>query len=72
MFTTAVPNASIPDIDQDCIQCRRKHTFWDDPVGDMLSYLCESRPWVERIIMIAHNAKAVDLHFIIDRAILLK
>jgi ribosomal protein S27AE len=56
---------SIPDNDQDCIQCGKcKHTFWDDPVGDMLSYLCESRPWVERIIVIAHNAKAFDLHFV--------
>jgi DNA polymerase III alpha subunit (gram-positive type) len=38
----------------------------------MLSYLCESRPWVERIIVIAHNAKAFDLHFILHRGIFLK
>jgi len=64
---------SIPDIDQDRIQCgKRKHTFWDDPFGDMLSYLCESRPWVERIKVIAHNAKDSVLHFILHRAILLK
>ena len=36
----------------------------------MLSYLCETRPWVERIIVIAHNAKAIELHFILHRAIL--
>jgi hypothetical protein len=38
----------------------------------MLSYLCEPRPWVKKIIAIAHNAKAFDLHFILSRAILLK
>jgi hypothetical protein len=41
-------------------------------VGDVLSYLCESRPWVEKIIVIAHNAKTSDLHFILNRAILMK
>ena len=34
-------------------------------MGDVLSYLCESRPWVEKIIVIAHNAKAFALHFIL-------
>jgi len=38
----------------------------------MLSYLCEPRPWVNKIIAIAHNAKAFDLQFILNRAILLK
>ena len=37
----------------------------------MLSYLCESRPWVEKIIVISRNAKAFHLHFILIRAILL-
>jgi len=48
---------NVLDIGQDCIRCgKRIHSFWDDPVGDRLSYLCESRPWVEKIIVIAHNA----------------
>jgi hypothetical protein len=38
----------------------------------MLSYLCEKRPCCKQIIAIAHNAKAVDLHFILNRAIFLK
>jgi hypothetical protein len=38
----------------------------------MLSYLWEPRPWVKKIIVIAHNAKVFDLHFILNRAILLK
>ena len=63
----------ISDIEQDCIQySKRIHPFWDDPVGDMLKYMCESRPWVENIVVIAHNAKALDVHFIINRAILQK
>ena len=38
----------------------------------MLSYLRESRAWAERIVVIAHNAKAFDLRFILNRAILIK
>ena len=64
---------NISDIEQDCIQCgKRIHSFGDDPVGDMLSYLCESRPWVEKMIVIAHYGKAFDLHFILNRAFLVK
>ena len=63
---------NIQDINIDCEQCgRRKHTFWDDPVGDLLTYLCKSRPWCNKIVAIAHNAKAF-LHFILNRAIFLK
>ena len=50
----------------------RKHSFWNDPVRDMLTYLYEQRPWVKKIIVIAHNAKAFDLHFILKRAVFLK
>jgi hypothetical protein len=38
----------------------------------MLGYLCESRTWVEKVLVKAHNAKAFDLHFVLNRAILLK
>ena len=41
-------------------------------MGDMLNYLCESRPWAEKIFVIAHNANTLDLHCILNRAILLK
>jgi hypothetical protein len=41
-------------------------------VGNMLSYLCEERPWCKQIIAIAHNTKAFDLNFILNRAIFLK
>jgi len=63
----------VEDVERDCVQCGvRKHSFCDDPVGSMLSYLCEPRPWVNKVIAIAHNAKAFDLQFILNRAILLK
>ena len=50
----------------------RRHSFWADPVGDMLTYLCEPRPWVEKVVGLAHNAKAFDLHFNLNRAVLLQ
>ena len=63
---------NISHVQQDCIQCGKHiHSFWGDAVGDILSNLCESRPWVEKIIVFAHNAKAFDFHFILKRAILL-
>jgi len=46
------------DIDADCVRCgRRKHAFWDDPVGDLLTYLWKERQWCEKVVAIAHNAK---------------
>ena len=57
------------DIEQDYVHCRKiKNSFWDNPVDDMLSYLFQSRQWAKKIIVIAHNAKAFDLHFILNRA----
>ena len=39
----------LPDIDEDCERSgRRQHTFWDDPIGDLLSYLGEPQPSVTR------------------------
>ena len=49
-----------------------KHAFWENPVGDLHTYLCEPRPWIRQIIAIAHNAKSFYLHFILNRAVLLK
>jgi len=55
------------------VRCgQRKHSFWDDPVGDMLIYLCKPHLWAKKIVAIAHNAKAFDLHFILNRAVMLK
>jgi hypothetical protein len=64
---------SMEDIQQDCLRCgKRKHSFWNDPVGDLLSYMCKPRSWANKVIAIAHNAKSFNLHFILSRAILLK
>jgi hypothetical protein len=61
------------DIETGCVRCgRRRHSFFDDPVKDLLSYLCEPRPWCNKVEAIAHNAKAFDSQFILKRAILLK
>jgi hypothetical protein len=63
----------IADVEQDCEHCgRRRHSFWLDPAGNLLSYLCEPCPWADRIVAIAHNAKSFDSQFILNRAILLK
>jgi hypothetical protein len=62
-----------PDINEDCTRCgKRKHSFFEFPVGGLLSYLCEPRPWCKKVIAIAHNAKAFDAQFILNRAILLR
>ena len=39
---------------------------------DMLSYLCKRRSWVKKIVAIPQKAKAFELHFILNQAILLK
>ena len=52
--------------------CKWKHSFWEYPFGDLLSYLCEPRPWANKIVAIPFNAKAFELHFILNRAVLLK
>jgi hypothetical protein len=64
---------SSDNVDENSTQCgTRKHSFFEDPVGDLLSYLCEDHPCCTQIIVIAHNAKAFDPHFILKRAIFLK
>jgi hypothetical protein len=42
----------LEDIEHHCLQCgERKLSFWEDAVGDMLTYLCEPRQWVKKIIV---------------------
>ena len=60
------------DYEQGCARCgNRQHSFFEDPVGDLLSYLCEPRPWCKKVVAIPHNAKSFDAQFILNRAILL-
>jgi hypothetical protein len=59
------------DIDIDCERFgKRRHSPFDDLVGYLLSYLCEPRPWCNKVIAIAHNAKTFDSQFILRRAII--
>ena len=51
---------------------KRRHSFLEDQVGDMLTHFCEPRPLANKIVAIAHNAKGFELHFILNRAIMLK
>jgi hypothetical protein len=61
------------DIDVDCERCgKRRHSFFENPVGDLLSYVSEPRPWCRKVVAIAQNAKAFYSQFIVNRAIFLK
>ena len=51
---------------------KTKHTPWQNTVRDLLTHLTKPRPWANKIASIAHNTKAYDLHFIMNRALLLK
>jgi len=62
-----------PDVSVDCKRCgKRRHSFYDDSVGDFLSSFCAPQKWCEKVIAIAHNAKGFDEQFILNRAIFLK
>ena len=50
----------------------RGNSFWTDPVGDLISYTFKSRPWADRIVAIAHNVKAFDLLFVLNRLVRMK
>jgi len=57
----------------ECVRCgQRKHSFWDYPVGELLLYVRQPRPLSNKIVAIVHNATAFDLHFILNRVIMLK
>jgi len=47
----------------------RGNSIWTDPVGDLISYLLKSRLWADRVVAIAHNAKAFDLLFVLNRLV---
>jgi G:T-mismatch repair DNA endonuclease (very short patch repair protein) len=54
-----------------CPQCgERKHSFWGgDCIEQFMNYLTRDRPFCDKIIAIAHNARAYDLMFILDYAV---
>ena len=68
-FSISAQSEKEPNIDVDCVRCESRHAFFDDPLGH-LSYLCKQRPWCEKVIAVAHNAKDFDAHFILGRVLL--
>ena len=42
------------------------------PDGDLMSFVLKSRPWADRIVAIAHNAKAFDLLIVLNRLVQMK
>jgi hypothetical protein len=55
------------NIDKDPSNVPSENTFCeDDPVGDLLTYLCRPQQWANKIVAIAHNTKDFDLHFILS------
>jgi hypothetical protein len=50
----------------------RGNSFWTDPVGDLVSYTFKFRPWADRIVVIAHNAKTFYLLFVLNRLVRMK
>jgi hypothetical protein len=61
------------DVDVDCRGCRkRKRRLWTDHVRDLISYVFKTRPWADTVVAIAHNAKAFDLLFVLNRRVRMK
>jgi hypothetical protein len=44
------------------------NSFWTDHACDLISHTFKSRQWADRLVSIVHNAKAYDLHFIIEKS----
>ena len=61
------------DVNVDCQRYgKRRYSLWTDPVGDIISYTIKSRPWADRIVDIAHNEKAFELQFVLNRLVRMK
>ena len=57
----------------DCVRCvKRRHSLKNGREGDLLSNVCVHCPLANKIVAIAHNAKAFDHNFILNMAIMLK
>ena len=50
-----------------CVRCGvRRHSFWTDPVGELITYLCETRLWADRIVCIARNDSCTEWSDTVD------
>jgi hypothetical protein len=51
-------------VNVDWEQCgKRVHTFWQDPVGKIIDYLRQSRPFADKIYVISHIFRGYDAQF---------
>ena len=50
----------------------RENSFWTDPVGGLISNTFKYRQCADSIVAIAHNAKAFDLLFELNRLVRFK
>ena len=48
------------------------HNFWTYPVSDLISHTFKSRPWAYRVVAITHNAKKLNLLFVVNRLVEMK
>jgi hypothetical protein len=56
------------DMDMDCGRGgKRKYSSWTDPVGNLISHTFKFGSWADRVVCVGHNAKAHDLHFVLNR-----
>jgi hypothetical protein len=56
------------DINVDFQRCvKRKHLFFDDPLVELLTYLCRPRTWCAKVVSVAHNVMTLDIQFILNR-----
>ena len=63
----------LADIEEDCERCgKRKQSFWDESIEDLLSYLYEPRHWASKVVVIDHNTRILDLQLKLNRAIQIK
>ena len=59
---------AVDDFSVGCEQCgKRTHVFWQDPVGDFIDYLLQSRPFADKVYVISHNSRGYDAQFLLIR-----
>jgi len=51
---------------------KRTHVFWQDPVGEFIDYLRQSRPFADKIYIISHNSREYDAQFLLCKFLKLR
>ena len=59
---------AMDDLNFDCEQCgKRIHVFWQEPVGEFIDYLRQSRPFADKVYVISHNSRGYGAQFLLRR-----